>query len=65
MTPRELDVLTLLAKGRSYSRIAEELDITYKTIMNISWQLKKKLDVDNLPALVKKAMQLLPSTHAV
>jgi DNA-binding NarL/FixJ family response regulator len=60
LTPRELEVLTLLAKGRSYSHIAEELDISYKTTMNISWQLRKKLYVDNLPALVKKAMQLLP-----
>jgi hypothetical protein len=36
--------------------------VSYKTVVNISWQLKKKLDVDNLPALVQKAMQLLPPT---
>jgi two-component system, NarL family, invasion response regulator UvrY len=60
LTPRELDLLTLLAEGKSYSRIAEELHISYKTIVNISWQLKKKLDVDDLSELVRKAIQLAP-----
>jgi two-component system, NarL family, invasion response regulator UvrY len=60
LTDRELDALTLLAKGKTYSRIAEELDISYKTVVNISVQLKKKLDVSTLPALVQKAVQLLP-----
>jgi two-component system invasion response regulator UvrY len=62
LTSRELDALALLAKGKSYSQIAQELKVSYKTVVNISWQLKKKLDVDNLPALVQKAMQLLPAT---
>jgi DNA-binding NarL/FixJ family response regulator len=60
LTSRELDALALLAKGKTYSQIAQELKVSYKTVVNISWQLKKKLDVDNLPALVQKAMQLLP-----
>jgi two-component system, NarL family, invasion response regulator UvrY len=60
LTPRELDLLTLLAEGKSYSRIAEELHIGCKTIVNISWQLKKKLDVDDLSELVRKAIQLAP-----
>ena len=59
LTPRQLDVLALLAKGNAYSQIAEELELSYKTVLNISWQLKKKLEVDNLPALVRKAIQLL------
>jgi two-component system, NarL family, invasion response regulator UvrY len=59
-TSRELDALSLLAKGKNYSQIAQELNVSYKTVVNISWHLKKKLDVDNLPALVQKAMQLLP-----
>jgi two-component system, NarL family, invasion response regulator UvrY len=41
LTPRELDTLTLLAKGKSYGHIAQELDVSYKTVLNISWQLKK------------------------
>jgi two-component system, NarL family, invasion response regulator UvrY len=62
LTSRELDALALLAKGKTYTHIAQELNVSYKTVVNISWQLKKKLDVDNLPALVQKAMQLLPPT---
>jgi two-component system, NarL family, invasion response regulator UvrY len=59
LTPREMDALRCLAKGMSNSRIAQELDVSYKTVVNISWQLKKKLGVDTLPALVQKAVQLL------
>jgi DNA-binding NarL/FixJ family response regulator len=62
LSSRELDALALLAKGKSYGEIAQELNVSYKTVVNISGQLKKKLDVDTLPALVQKAMQLLPST---
>ena len=62
LTPRELDALTLLAKGETYNRIAEELHISYKTVVNISVQLKKKLDVNTLPALVQRAVQLLSPT---
>jgi DNA-binding NarL/FixJ family response regulator len=65
LTSRELDALVLLAKGKNYTRIAQELNVSYKTVVNISWQLKKKLDVDNLFALVQKAMQLLPPTDVL
>ena len=56
----ELDTLALLARGKTYSHIAQELSVSYKTVVNISWQLKKKLGVDNLSALVQKAIELLP-----
>jgi two-component system, NarL family, invasion response regulator UvrY len=53
LTSRELDVLALLAKGKTYGHIAQELDVSYKTVLNVSWQLRRKLGVDNLPALVQ------------
>jgi hypothetical protein len=31
-------------------------------VVNISWQLKKKLEADNLQALVRKAARLLGPT---
>ena len=65
LSSRELEALTLLAKGKSYAQIAEELNVSYKTVVNISWQLKKKLHVESLPALVQKATQLLPPTDAL
>jgi two-component system, NarL family, invasion response regulator UvrY len=64
-TSRQLDTLNLLAKGKTYRHIAQELNVSYKTVVNISWQLKKKLGVDNLPALVQKATQLLPSSDVL
>jgi DNA-binding NarL/FixJ family response regulator len=59
LTPRELETLTLLAAGKSYSGIAEELGISYKTVGNIGSRLKRKLVAPNLGALVRKAVQLL------
>jgi DNA-binding NarL/FixJ family response regulator len=61
LTPRELDVLILLAECKSYNDIAGKLGISYKTVVNTSWQLKKKLEADNLQALVQKAARLLRS----
>ena len=65
LSSRELDTLALLAKGKTYSHIARELSVSYKTVVNISWLLKKKLGVDNLSALVQRAIELLPSPDAL
>jgi len=59
LTPRELETLSLLAAGKSYSSIAEELKVSYKTVVNTASQLKRKLDAGSLPALAQKAAQLL------
>jgi len=59
LTPRELQVLALLADGKSYDRIANELNVSYKTIVNVSSQLKQKLRADNLPELVSTAVKML------
>jgi len=59
LTPRELQTLSLLAEGKPYGRIAEELNVSYKTVVNVSSQLKQKLDARNLPQLIRAAVQLL------
>jgi two-component system, NarL family, invasion response regulator UvrY len=59
LTPRELQALSLLAEGKPYSRIAEELNVSYKTVANLSTQLKQKLDARNLPELIRTAVQLM------
>jgi DNA-binding NarL/FixJ family response regulator len=61
LTPRELQTLSLLAEGKPYTRIAEELNVSYKTVVNLSSQLKQKLDAENLPELIRTAVQLLSS----
>ena len=59
LTPRELQTLSLLAKGKPYGDIAHELNVSYKTVVNVSSQLKHKLEVRNLPELIRAAVQLL------
>ena len=36
LTPRELQTLSLLAKGKPYGHIADELSVSYKTVVNLS-----------------------------
>ena len=59
LTPRELQMLSLLAEGKPYGRIAEELNVSYKTVVNTCSQLKQKLNAKNLPELIRVAVQLL------
>jgi two-component system invasion response regulator UvrY len=63
LTPRELQTLSLLAKGKPYGHIADELNVSYKTVVNLSSQLKHKLEVRNLPELIRTAVQLLAATQ--
>jgi two-component system, NarL family, invasion response regulator UvrY len=62
LTPRELQTLSLLAEGKRYDRIADELNISYKTVVNVSSQLKQKLNAANLPELIRIAVQMLSAT---
>ncbi len=59
LTEREHQVLALLAQGKPYGRIAEELNVSYKTVVNTCGQLKRKLDATNLPELIRIAVRLL------
>ena len=59
LTPRELQTLSLLAEGKPYGRIAEELNVSYKTVVNACSQLKQKLNAKNLPELIRLAVQLV------
>jgi len=61
LTPRELQMLGLLAEGNPYSRIAETLGVSYKTVVNTCSQLKQKLNAKNLPDLIRIAVQLAPA----
>jgi two-component system invasion response regulator UvrY len=64
LTPRELETLSLLAQGKPYGKIAEELNVSYKTVVNTASQLKQKLDARNLPDLIRIAVQLLASASS-
>jgi len=62
LTPRELQMLGLLAEGNPYSRIAATLGVSYKTVVNTCSQLKQKLNARNLPDLIRIAVRLAPVT---
>jgi len=55
-----LQTLTLVAEGKPYGEIAEELEVSYKTVANICTQLKTKLGARTRPELMRIAIQYLP-----
>ncbi len=62
MTFRELQTISLIAEGKPYNEIAEELHVSYKTVVNTCAQLKSKLGARSLPELMRIAIQHLPSS---
>jgi two-component system, NarL family, invasion response regulator UvrY len=62
LTRRELQTLALLAEGKSYDQIAQELGVSYKTVANTSSQLKVKLGARTLPELIRMAIEYLSSS---
>lgn len=57
LTPREREVLTLLAEGKSNRDIAELLFISPKTVDVHRTNIMKKLDIHSIVQLVKYAIQ--------
>jgi DNA-binding CsgD family transcriptional regulator len=62
MTVRQLQILAIVAEGKPYSVIAENLNVSYKTVCNTCTQLKAKLGVRTLRELMLIAIQHLPPT---
>lgn len=60
LTVRELQTLSLIAAGHSYSAIADELGVSYKTVANTTSLIKTKLGARNLPELMRIAIQHVP-----
>ena len=61
LTPRQSQILSLLAKGKTYSSIAEELGVSYKTVVNNCLILKRRLGAKNLSELIRAAVRFLPA----
>src|SRR5215510_5357093 len=66
LTPREQDILKLLANGLSDSEIAEALVLTVGTVKWYNRQIYRKLDVPNRTQALVQAQQLglLPAERA-
>jgi DNA-binding NarL/FixJ family response regulator len=58
LSARELDVMRLLAQGKSLSDIASALDLSYKTIANMCTGIKQKLLVDRTSELIRVAVEM-------
>jgi DNA-binding NarL/FixJ family response regulator len=57
LSPRELEILRLLAGGSSLAEIADALGASYKTIANTCTQIKSKLGVARTADLVRLAIE--------
>lgn len=57
LTPREREVLKLIAEGKSNKEIAQILDLSVKTVDVHRTNLMKKLDIHDVATLVKFAIK--------
>jgi len=57
LTPRELEIFMMLARGFSARKIADHLCISYKTVCNHVSLLKHKLGQDSLAGLIHLALE--------
>jgi DNA-binding NarL/FixJ family response regulator len=58
LTPKELEVLRLLADGLTTKVIAERLNITFKTASCHRWRILQKLRVDTTVSAVRWAIRV-------
>ncbi len=57
LTPRQREVLQLIAEGQSTKEIARRLDLSVKTVETHRTQLMKQLDIHEVAGLVRYAMR--------
>jgi DNA-binding NarL/FixJ family response regulator len=57
ISPRELEILEEMARGKTNKQIAEDLGISYSTVVNHSNNIFKKLDVNNRTSAVRVATE--------
>jgi DNA-binding NarL/FixJ family response regulator len=57
LTPRQREVLRLLAEGRRVKEIAAELGLSVRTVETHKYELMRLLDIDNTVDLVKFAIR--------
>lgn len=57
LSAREREVLQLVVEGNSSAEIATMLNLSVKTVETYRYRLMQKLDISDIPALVKFAIQ--------
>lgn len=58
LTPRQREILRLLAEGRSTKEIAHDLQISVKTVETHRAQIMERLEIHDVPSLVRYAMRI-------
>lgn len=58
LTPREREILQLVAESYSTKEIAQKLNISIKTVDNHRTNLMRKLDLHNVASITRYAMQI-------
>ncbi len=58
LTPRQREVLQLIAEGQSTKEIARRLNLSVKTVESHRGQLMKQLDIHEVTGLVRYAMHI-------
>jgi RNA polymerase sigma factor (sigma-70 family) len=55
LTPREREIMALVASGMSSKEVARRLDISFRTVEGYRQRVREKMQVDSLPELVEMA----------
>ncbi|MEY2538506.1 MAG: hypothetical protein QOG67_2246 [Verrucomicrobiota bacterium] len=57
LTPRQREILQLLAEGKNTKEVASNLDISVKTVESHRLQLMERLNIHDVPGLVRYAVR--------
>jgi DNA-binding NarL/FixJ family response regulator len=57
LTPRQREILQLIAEGKNTKDIASDLDVSVKTIESHRLQLMERLNIHDIPGLVRYAIR--------
>ncbi|MFD0936746.1 response regulator [Methylobacterium trifolii] len=56
LSARELQILSLLSRGRSYAAIADTLSVSYRTVINANSSMRRKLGAGSQAELIQIAV---------
>lgn len=57
LTPRQREILQMIAEGRSTKEIAQQLDLSVKTVETHRTAIMDRLDIHDVPGLVRYAIR--------
>jgi DNA-binding CsgD family transcriptional regulator len=63
LSNRELQVLNLIGRGKTTREIADDLNLSVKTVESHRQRIKKKLDLTSSPQLVQFAVNWFTTRH--